>query len=744
MEFLRLSRCYVVLVTLVMLCDWSVLAQDEKRVGEDKSTDGKMLSDVGKGVRKVAPDANDATVDEANPDYLDLRLTENNSESLLYLKEAINEALSSNLEIQIESIAPGIASQRIIQALADFDPTFEVRARYENLLTPQTTQEFVSTGGTPILDNAARGRGGNLPGRTSRLFAEENVRSDMLLTGRLITGTEYELGLKANRYSNDLTRDPLITSIDPEYRAFAGLSFTQPLLQGFGISVNKTPILISQSERRIAALDFKSIASQIVKEVVAAYYDLYLSYEDVKVKVFDVGVAQVQIAEKREQLERGAATERDVAIAKTLLLESFERFLLSRQTMLTKNADLLLRIQTDFDPLDYPLYLPQSFPARNTPPLDLVRITEDALNYRPEYLAAVETVKKMNIELRYRRNQKMPKLDLEATVGTLGLNSGFSDAFSKAFDNQGHEYGVGVVFSVPLGNRKAKALYSETAKVSRQAVLRVKWEEVQTNVLINQKLTGVQTHKKRILAAQHTREAEEMNLERARDNLEKGTSTETMVRVIEHAVLEAQLREVAAAGDMQKALLDLWDVNGTLLQRYGILIDTEIDREPTLRFAGEGENNPSQSDGDMKELVVEGKDSKGESQVAKKSDSKSSSARPKTFFGLIKSKRNRADDEETTEPVSDLAEGETVQEVTKNTEPPTKKSRKFFGIRFGKNKKEKTGEDVMVGEVMEAGAEPLPAVAVEDQNEEEVQEVDLPESKPDKPSKSKRFPFRRK
>ncbi len=640
MEVSRSLYVFVIAYSLVFL-SMKVHAEEKEKAKDalsGKVDAATMLSEHEEVAAKPKSrvDPNQKVLDEANPDYLDLRLTHNKSEALLYLREAIGQALSSNLEIKIESIAPGIADERIIQALADFDPSFEARIRYENLRTPQTTQEFVSTGGTPILDNAAnRSGGGNLPGRTSRLFDEENVRSDLLLTGRLVTGTEYELGVKSNRFSNDLTRDPLITAIDPEYRAFAGLSFTQPLLQGFGIKVNKTPILISQSERKIASLQFKSIASKIVKEVAAAYYDLYLAYEDVKVKEFDIGVAQVQVADQREQLERGTATERDLANAKTLLLESYERFLLARQTMLTKNSDLLLRIQTDFDPLKYPVYLPQSAPAKEAPPLSRIRITEDALNYRPEYLAAVETVKKFDIELHYRRNQKMPKLDLEATIGTLGLGSDIARAYSNSFENQGHEYGVGLVFSVPIGNRKSKALYKESQKVSSQAVLRVKWEEVQANILIDQMLTGVETHQKRINAARHTREAEQLNLERTRDNLEKGTSTEAVVKVIEHAVLEARLRELAAAGDLQKSLLNLWDVNGTLLQRFGILIDTELEREPTIRFGKNGEMVSSQTNGDNLQSKAQKEKAKN---VEVSDEEKSQPVKKKRAFSFFKKK----------------------------------------------------------------------------------------------------------
>ncbi len=110
------------------------------------------------------------------PSY-DLRLAGSGQETYLELDEAIAAALRSNLDIQIEAIAPQLEEDRTLQAIGEFDPAFESRFRYDNLDTPQTSQEFVGTGGDRFAN-------GNLVTR-NRVFAEENFEGKVGIIGRL-------------------------------------------------------------------------------------------------------------------------------------------------------------------------------------------------------------------------------------------------------------------------------------------------------------------------------------------------------------------------------------------------------------------------------------------------------------------------------------------------------------------------------------------------------------------------------
>ncbi len=495
----------------------------------------------------------------------DVRLTDTGRERFINLNQAIAAALRASLEIQIEAISPQLEADRSLQAEGEFDPTFEIRSRYEKLDTPQTSQEFISTGGS-------RFQNGQLIG-SNRVFAEENLESKTGITGKLRTGTEYDFGFRANRFSNDLTRDDFISRFDPEYRAFAGVSILQPLLRDFGKSVNEAQIRVSRRDKAIADQAFRQTLAGIIKETVAAYYDTYLAYEDAKVKQFDVEVLNRMASEKRDQLERGTATPRDFDEVKNSLAEGYERFLLSQQTLLSRNGDLLMLLQDDFDFDTYPIYLPIESPQGYHPPLDPNELVRQAMEHRPEYLMAVQTVEKLGIVLKYRENQLLPRVDLEGTFGYVGLSGNYGDAFSEAMDGQGHEYGVGFVVRMPFGNREKKGLYAETRHQQRQAILRVKHEEMQTQILVNRHLTAVRTHEKRLEAARMSIRLEEDSLEKSRESLEKGTISESAVMKVERDVRETRLRQYAAAADLQLALIDLWETNGTLLSRFGVVVE---------------------------------------------------------------------------------------------------------------------------------------------------------------------------
>ena len=520
------------------------------------------------------------------PSY-DLRLAGSGQETYLELDEAIAAALRSNLEIQIEAIAPQLEEDRTLQAIGEFDPAFESRFRYDNLDTPQTSQEFIGTGGD-------RFAAGNLITR-NRIFAEENFEGKAGIVGKLRTGTEYDVGVRTNRFVNDLTRDRTIGQFNPEYRTFTGLTFLQPLLQDFGKEVNEAKITVSHKNKEIADQVFRQKLTSIVKDVIDAYYDAFLAYEDAMVKRFEVEVLRRMAIERRDQLERGAATEQDAAKVKSSLAESYERFLLSRQTLLTKNGDLLMLMQQEFEFECYPVFLPIDAPSAHHPELNPYTFACDAKENRPQYLMAVDNAEKLGVVLKYRENQLLPRVDLEGTLGVSGIEGNFGSAFDRSYDGQGHEYGFGILVSVPLGNTEKKALYAETENQRRQALLAVKKDELETSIMINRYITSVQTHKKRLRAAEMSTRIEQDNLEMTRENLEKGAITESTLMKVERDVSETRLRQYAAAADLQKSLADLYETSGTLLRRYGVSVaDATPHQSATVTSRGvSGQRNPS-------------------------------------------------------------------------------------------------------------------------------------------------------
>ena len=76
----------------------------------------------------------------------------------------------------------------------------------------------------------------------------------------------------------------LSTNYNPFTASSLGLTVTQPLLRGFGPSLNRRFIRIANNDRKITALLFQQQLIATVYGVIRLYTDFVALYEDVKVK----------------------------------------------------------------------------------------------------------------------------------------------------------------------------------------------------------------------------------------------------------------------------------------------------------------------------------------------------------------------------------------------------------------------------------------------------------------------------
>ncbi len=494
---------------------------------------------------------------QATPEMLDLGNTE-----ALTLSSALQLAFTNNLDIQIGSLVPGIYDDRYQAANGNFDPEFEMSVRGEDLATAQSTQEFVSTGGSTFeLDETDP---------EARIFDENNIRSEMQLIGKFTSGTEYELGLRANQLENDLTRDNATALFETEYKTFAGIVLTQPLLKDFGPGVNKSKLTVAAIDQRISQWKFRQRVEEILVEISLDYFDQLMAYQAFRGARKELEIAEATVETLQDQLERGALSQAEIRAARTEYVYTVERMLLARQTLFLKNTDLQAGIRQDADFADLPLIVPEPSMLLVAPEQDFAGLATDALKMNPAYKMAAEKIEKMNVELRYHKNQKLPRLDLEATFGYNGIDEDYGGSFGETFGGQGHEYAVGLVLKVPLGNNEAKGRMGETEKMLQQALLELKQIEQELYHEIQRSLTSVKVSQMRMSATAESRKNAESNLEAAKSALEKGIGSELLVMELEYDLLQSMMRELASRVDQQRSLLELYQQTGTLLEHAGI------------------------------------------------------------------------------------------------------------------------------------------------------------------------------
>ena len=199
--------------------------------------------------------------------------------------------------------------------------------------------------------------------------------------------------------------------------ASLGLTVTQPLLRGFGPSLNRRYIRIAANERRISSLLFRQQVILTVYGIVRLYTDFVALSEDVKVKEEAATLAAKLVEDVKAQVEEGTlaqvemtranaqvyATRQDLINSRGLLAE--QEAILKNQLTRTGNADPDVA-SAHIIPTDT-LTIPAQDEIR--PMQDLIN---EALANRPDLGQARLQIDNSRIGLAGSRNATLPEVDL--------------------------------------------------------------------------------------------------------------------------------------------------------------------------------------------------------------------------------------------------------------------------------------------------------------------------------------------
>jgi len=488
-------------------------------------------------------------------------------ERTLSLKETISRALQQNLDVKIKSLDDSIAGDLNRQAVGAFNPVFNLTGTYEDLNRPQNTQDFISSGGDLLL-----------LGKDPRIFREENYRIKAAIEGKLPVGTKYEIFSRMDILDNTLNNTSPLSLFDPEFQSFTGVTLTQPLWKGFGTDVNLAEIRVARKNKQISELEFRSKTLEVVATVMQSYYDLSYLSQEMALRREERDLALRLTRDKKEALERGQSSTRDVNRAESALAETIEDLTKAKAAVYQRQAEVLSLISdspSDSTPrLIVPITaLPEAFPVS----LDAGAFIAEALAHRPEYLAARHKIDRENIRLVYAENQIWPQVDFQSTAGFNGLASDGPASLRRAIgEDQGFQWSVGVVFSVPIGNDTAIGARDAARKRKEQALLELQQVENNTALSVQQLVSLYQAQRERLQAMRFFRDNAQKSLSDQELRQERGQSGDLELLKFKRDLTDARTRELAAMADLQKVLVRLYQISGTLLERQNISLSDNL------------------------------------------------------------------------------------------------------------------------------------------------------------------------
>lgn len=480
----------------------------------------------------------------------------------LTMRDVLVRTLAKSLDVKIHQVDVGIAEAQLEAAWGEFDPVFKMGGSLLDARTAQNAQEYVQTGGLLV------------PLSDPNIFRQRSLTGEMGLEWRMPTGTTLEVFTRAGSFLNDLNRQSPPALFSPEQAATLGMSLKQPLLRDFGFSANLAEVRVSRLNARIADLEWQQKLVDVVAAVMREYYALSFVIENIEVRRGVLAFAKTLLHENErkqqegvgglaevEEAKVGVATAREEVVTAMGLAIERQRVLKTQLLSVAQEAQGMLFVPSDALPPAIAFHSSRS------------RCLAEALAARPDHLRRLQDAEKQDVILKYMRNQALPRLDLKATLGASGLDGGLGGAYGRAFERQGYNASVGFEFSIPLGNRTARANRDVAEARKEQAVLAVARSEMQVVAEVEEALGALQAAAARLSYTRESVAASELLLAAEQKRFQQGVARSFDVLRARRQVADARSRELAALADWNAAHTVLRARTGSLLEHAGVRLE---------------------------------------------------------------------------------------------------------------------------------------------------------------------------
>jgi outer membrane protein TolC len=263
-------------------------------------------------------------------------------------------------------------------------------------------------------------------------------------------GTTAEVRLEGERFENDVG----LTGFGDGYGATARATVTHPLLRGAGTKVGEAGLRAAQQSRSGANHTRRRAVSELTRDVLFAYWELWYSDESVRIEQAAIELARAQEIQAEEQQSHGALAPADVFVFQTRVasLEETMAATLVQREQRSLELNRLMGVT--------PTSAPELFASETPIPGDSpsVRDVEVALRTGSVELAELEAqVKLARIRAETAGEASRARLDLEGFVQTYGESQKPLVAARRAGELEWLTVHVGAVFELPLDSSRRTA-----------------------------------------------------------------------------------------------------------------------------------------------------------------------------------------------------------------------------------------------------------------------------------------------
>jgi len=386
------------------------------------------------------------------------------------------------------------------------------------------------------------------------------------------------------------------TSYSPFTGSNLGLTVTQPLLRGFGPSLNRRFIRIAGNERRISSQLFRQQLILTVYGVVRLYTDFVALYEDEKVKQETVTLANKLVEDVKAQVDEGTLAQVEMTRANAQLFAT-RQDLINARGLREEQEAILKNLLTRTGNADPEVASAHVIPTDTLtiPDKDDIRpmqdLIGDALANRPDLGQARLQIDNSRIGLQGSKNATLPEIDLVGLMQNSGLGGaatpllpsgnttfvgGYGSALDQVLARNYPTYGIGVQVTLPIHNRIAEADLARDQIQVKQSEIRLRQLQNQARLEVEDALISMRRARASYEAAVEARRLQQESLDVEQAKFEVGASTSFFVISYESLLAQAKSTEVAAKSSWVKARAALQRAMGNILDENHISFDNAL------------------------------------------------------------------------------------------------------------------------------------------------------------------------
>lgn len=520
------------------------------------------------------------------------------------LQDAIGMALLKNPNLAVSASNARIARYRVVEAKANFDATLHVEPTTNFYVQPPENLFFAGPGvggygykcQPPFIGATPAPCSTTGPG----YIIQHQYSFQSSVGGQTINGLQWSAGITQSKTYNNV----IINTFNPYYQATLALSVTQPLLKNAGLNAVKRELklafITADSDEAQTLVD----ASNTIAQVEDAYWDLVAGWRNVAIQEEALHEAVEQQRTVVRLARRGAAASITAIEAETQVANFQSQLFSALQTVSQLQNQLKSLVVTDSNDPIWNANLVPSAPVQELPSTgDLGQIVALADKLRPEVRQVVDQWRVADLDMRYAKNQALPQADLVMQYfsnGFAGLlvpvpkfeslgcglpndscptpppnsQGNMTQAFHNMWTGAYPEFNIAVVVNFPLENDIARGLKQTAGQEQDQAQIERQSLDQRIESEARNALQAYQSALSRLSSASQARAAAESVYASEVRRFHNGASTTFLVLQRQVELEQARGQELEAQTDLNKSVVELQRVEGTILTDNGVRLQT--------------------------------------------------------------------------------------------------------------------------------------------------------------------------